>query len=66
MDVVERDVKELIERVDNEPGTTFVIENVGLSKKTNIGVETMAPLFEPLKDKENVYFVKEYWTYYKR
>lgn len=66
MEVVERDVKELIERVDNEPETTFVIENVGLSKKTNIGVETMAPLFEPLKDKENVYFVKEYWTYYKR
>ena len=66
MEVVKKDVNELIAMVKNEPETSFIIENVGLSKKTNIGADTMAPIFAPLKDKENVYFVKEYWDYYKR
>lgn len=64
MDVIRKDVEMLIAKVNNEPQTTFVIENVGISKKTNIGVETMAQLFKPLIDKENVYFVKEYWDFY--
>lgn len=66
MEVVKKDVKDLIAKVKNEPETTFIIENVGLSKKINIGAETMAPIFAPLKDKENVYFVKDYWDYYKK
>lgn len=66
MEVVKKDVKDLIAKVKNEPETTFIIENVGLSKKTNIGAKTMAPIFAPLKDKENVYFVKDYWDYYKK
>ena len=66
MEIIQKDVKDLIAKVENEPQMTFVIENVGISKKTNLGVETMAPLFEPLKDKENVYFLKEYWNYYNR
>ena len=66
MDVVKKDVKELMAKVKDEPEATFIIENVGLSKKTNLGVETMAPLFESLKDKENVYYVKDYWNYYKK
>ena len=64
MEVVEKDVKALIAKVQNEPETIFIVEDVGISKKTNLGVETMAPLFMPLKDKENVFFVKEYWEYY--
>ena len=65
MDVIKKDVKDLIAKVKAEPETTFVIEDVGIGKKTNLGVATMAPLFEPLKDKDNVFFVKEYWEYYK-
>ena len=64
MDVIKKDVEGLINKVLSQPQKTFLIENVGISKKTNLGVETMAPLFEPLKDVENVYFVKEYWDYY--
>ncbi|MBR4392134.1 MAG: ADP-ribosylglycohydrolase family protein [Bacteroidales bacterium] len=64
MDVIEKDVNDLIAKVKNEPQTIFVIENVGIGKKANLGIETMAPLFAPLKDMENVYFVKEYWDYY--
>ena len=64
MDVVKKDVNSLIEKVNNEPQSTFVIENVGLSKKTNIGIEKMAPLFKPLVDKEIVYFTEEYWNYF--
>ena len=64
IDMIKKDVEGLINKVLSQPQKTFVIENVGISKKTNLGVETMAPLFEPLKDVENVYFVKEYWDYY--
>ena len=64
MDVIKQDVKDLIAKVKAEPEKTFIIEDVGINKKSNIGVETMAPLFEPLKDAENVFFVKEYWEYY--
>ena len=66
MDVIKKDVKALITKVKAEPEKTFVIEDVGISKKTNLGVEVMAPLFTPLKDMENVYFVKEYWAYYNK
>ena len=52
----------------NEDGVKFTMDSVagriGISKKTNLGVETMAPLFKPLTDVGNVYFVKEYWDYY--
>ena len=64
IDMIKKDVEGLINKVLSQPQKTFVIENVGISKKTNLGVETMAPLFEPLKDVENVYFGKEYWDYY--
>ena len=66
MDVIKKDVKALIAKVKAEPEKTFVIEDVGISKKTNLGVEVVAPLFAPLKDMENVYFVKEYWEYYNK
>ena len=65
MDVIKKDVQALIAKVKAEPEKTFVIEDVGISKKTHLGVEVMAPLFEPLKGMDNVFFVKEYWDYYK-
>lgn len=64
MDVIKKDVQTLMAKVKAEPEKTFVVEDVGISKKTNLGVEVMAPLFKPLKDKDNVFFVKEYWEYY--
>lgn len=66
METVQRDVQELIARVEREPETTFLIMNIGLGKKTNLGIEAVAPLFAPLKDKENVYFVQAYWDYYNK
>ena len=64
MDVIKKDVQALIAKVKAEPEKTFVVENVGISNKTNLGVEVMAPLFAPLKDADNVFFVNEYWAYY--
>lgn len=64
MEVIKNDVQALIAKVKAEPEKTFIIEDVGIGKKTNLGVEVMAPLFAPLKDAENVFFVKEYWEYY--
>lgn len=64
MDVIKKNVKTLIAKVKSEPQTTFVIENVGISKKSNIGIEKMAPLFKPLVENENVYFTKEYWDFF--
>lgn len=66
MDVIKKDVQALIAKVEAEPEKTFVINDVGISKKTNLGVEVMAPLFAPLKEKDNVFFVKEYWAYYNK
>lgn len=66
MEVVKQDVQSLIRKVENEPDTTFLIEDVGLSKKSNLGIETMGPLFAPLKDKANVHFTQEYWDYFNR
>lgn len=66
MDTIKHDVKALVAKVKAEPQTIFVVEDVGISKKTNLGVATMAPLFEPLKDMENVYFVEAYWQYYNK
>ena len=64
LDVVKQDIQRLIAEVEANPDKIFIVEDVGIGKKTNLGVETMAPLFEPLKDTENVYFVKEYRDYY--
>ena len=64
LDVVNQDIQRLIAEVAANPDKIYIIENVGIGKKTNLGVETMAPLFNPLKDTENVYFTKEYRDYY--
>lgn len=64
LDVVKQDIQRLIAEVEANPNKIYLVEDVGIGKKTNLGVETMAPLFKPLKDTENVYFVKEYRDYY--
>ena len=64
LDVVKQDVQRLVAEVAANPDKIYLVEDVGIGKKTNLGVETMAPLFEPLKDTENVYFTKEYRDYY--
>ena len=64
LDVVKQDIQRLITEVEAHPDKIYIVEDVGIGKKTNLGVETMAPLFEPLKDTVNVYFTKEYRDYY--
>lgn len=66
MEQTKQDVQVLIGKVEAEPETTFLVEDVGLSKKSNLGIGTMGPLFAPLKGKENVYFTQKYWAYFGR
>ena len=56
----EKDVKELVAFVEQHPEKTFLVKKVGLSDKSNIGKEKMAPLFKPLKEKTNVYLPVEF------
>lgn len=50
----EQDVKAFVQYVDEHPQKTFLVKRVGI-QKANIPVDKMAPLFEPLKDKTNVF-----------
>lgn len=54
------DAKKLIEYVEAHPEKTFLVKRVGLSKKTQLGAEKMAPLFAPLREKPNVYLPAEF------
>ena len=56
----EDDAKKLIEYVEAHPEKTFLVKRVGLSKKTQLGAEKMAPLFAPLREKPNVYLPAEF------
>lgn len=56
----QKDVKELISYVEEHPDKTFLVKKVGLSEKSKIGAEKMSPLFEPLRDKANVYLPSEF------
>ena len=61
VNTVKEDIQRLIAQVEANPDRLFLIEDVGLGKKSQIGLDVMAPLFEPLKDKENVYLYKDIW-----
>lgn len=63
---IKNDIKNLIKEIDSNPQKTYLIRRVGLSEKSNIGINTIAPLFAPLLAKENVYFPKAYWDYYNK
>jgi ADP-ribosylglycohydrolase len=62
IDTVKRDIQHLVAEVEANPDKIFLIEDVGIGKKSQIGLDVMAPLFEPLKDKENVYLHKDIWN----
>lgn len=65
-DMMKQDVQALLGKVENEPETIFLVEDIGLSKKSNLGIETMGSLFAQLKNRENVYFTQEYWDFFNR
>ena len=54
------DVQNLISYVEEHPEKTFLVKKVGMSDKSNIGAERMAPLFKTLMGKGNVFLPKEY------
>ena len=63
IEILKEDVDKLIASVDENPEKLFYIFDVGINEP-NRGVELMARLFEPLKDKDNVYLWKDFWDYY--
>ncbi len=62
LDTVKKDIENLIAEVEANPDKIYLIEDVGIGKKSLIGLDVMAPLFEPLKDKENVYLHQDIWN----
>jgi len=62
IDTVKKDIQQLIDEVEANPDRIFLIEDVGIGKKSQIGLDMMAPLIEPLKDKENVYLYMDFWN----
>jgi len=61
VDTVKSDIQRLLAEVDANPDKIFLVQDVGLGKKSQIGLDVMAPLFAPFKDKENVYLYKDIW-----
>ena len=61
IDIVKQDIRRLIAEVRANPDKIYLVQDVGLGKKSQIGLDVMAPLFKPLKDKENVYLYKDIW-----
>jgi ADP-ribosyl-[dinitrogen reductase] hydrolase len=59
------DVKAFISYVGEHPEKVFLVMQVGIHK-AGIPVEEIAPLFEPLRGKSNVYLPAEYIAYYDR
>lgn len=59
------DVKAFVSYVDEHPEKVFLVMKVGIHK-AGIPVEQIAPLFEPLRRKSNVYLPAEYIAYYDR
>ena len=59
------DVKAFISYVGEHPEKVFLVMQVGIHK-AGIPVEKIAPLFEPLRGKSNVYLPAEYIEYYDR
>lgn len=62
IDTVKQDIRRLIAEVGANPDKIYLVQDVGLGKKSQIGLDVIAPLFEPLKDKENVYLYKDIWN----
>ena len=56
----QKDVKGFITYVKEHPEKTFLVKKIGLSKKSKIGVQKMAPLFKPVVGKKNVFLPEEY------
>ena len=57
-----KDVQGLISYAEEHSDKTFMVKKVGLSEKSKIGAEKMAPLFKPLVGKKNVFLPKEYYN----
>ena len=64
IETLKNDIQNLITKVESEPNNLFYITDLGISEKSNRGIELMAQLLEPLKDKDNVYLWKDFWNYY--
>ena len=64
VETLKNDIQNLITHVEENPNNLYYIFDVGISDKSNRGIELMSQLLEPLRDKENVYLHKDFWDYY--
>jgi len=63
-ETVRADVEGLIAHVNRHPEKIFLIEDFGIGKKSNLGIDRMASLLRPLADKENVFMNVAYRVYF--
>ena len=63
IEVIKQEIQTLIEHIKANPNQTYIIGDVGIGKKSGYSVETIAPLFRPLMNMDNVYMVSEFWDY---
>ena len=63
IETIKQEIHTLIDHIKANPNPTYIIEDVGIGKKSGYSVETIAPLFRPLMNMENVYMVSEFWDY---
>jgi len=63
-ETLKNDIRNLITHVEENPNNLYYIFDIGLSEKSNRGIELMAQLLEPLRDKDNVYLWQDFWDYY--
>ena len=63
LDETKQDVENFIKHATEHPEKTFFVKKVGLGG-SHIGLETIARLFEPARDKGNIFLPKAYIDYY--
>ena len=56
----QKDVQGFVSYVEEHPEKTFLVKKIGLSDKSEIGADKIAPLFKPVVGKKNVFLPKEY------
>lgn len=64
LNTIKQEIQALTDRIKADPTSIYVIENVTtVKKKSEYGIETIAPLFKPLMNLKNVYMVAKIWNY---
>lgn len=60
---IKREINTLIEHIKADPTSIYVIDDLTVNKKSEHGIEAIAPLFKPLLNMNNVYMAAKLWDY---